>query len=79
MPSAKFIITATASGDFQTVSVKLESEGDSDLYTLRMCACEYFMNMTAKASRVGYDEALCQLCKGSKQYYNKVISLPERD
>lgn len=76
--SAKFTITATTNDGFETVSVKVESEGHSDLLTLRICACEYFMNMTAKLSNLSYDMALSQLCSGSRQYDNKVITLPGR-
>ncbi len=40
-----------------------------------MCACEYFMNMTAEKSGLGFDEALCKLCEGAHKYDNKILRL----
>lgn len=43
-----------------------------------MCACEYFMTMTAQKSGLGFDEALSKLCEGAHTYVSKILRLDNR-
>jgi len=71
---AQFRITVTEQNDFEQATVRIESDGDYR-YIYWMCACEYFLHKTAKASGLPYDEALESLCKGARTYTDKIVKL----
>ena len=50
-------------------------ESDDPEFLSWMCACEYFMSMTAEKSGLPFDEALCKLCEGAHEYENKILRL----
>jgi len=78
MFSATFIITVEMKQGRRT-QVTIESKGDTYVWGLWRFACEYFMNMVIKKSRLKADFILDQLCTGCKEYEDKVISLPGRE
>lgn len=55
------------------VSVSVESSDAEFIHW--MCACEYFMSMTAEKSGKDFDEALWLLCEGAHKYDNKILRL----
>lgn len=67
------VISRQPTGSKTTVVV--ESNGAE--FISWMCACEYFMMMTAERSGLGFDDALCQLCEGAHKYVTKILRLPD--
>ena len=55
--------------------VKIVVECTESQFIHWMCACEYFMSMTAEKSGLPFDEALCKLCEGAHRYDNKILRL----
>lgn len=71
---AVFRITVTEQKEKSQATVRIETNGDYP-YVDWMCACEYLLHLTAKASGLPYDEALESLCKGAKTYTEKIVKL----
>lgn len=81
-PCAEFHITVYETGDYDKVSVQVES---SDAITLdQVCACAYFLWLTAQNcseahSDMDVDQAMLFLCSEAKQYDCKIIAMPRRE
>lgn len=81
-PCAEFHLTVYETGDYDKVTVQVES---SDAMTIdQVCACAYFLWLTAQNcceddSNMDIDKAMLWLCDEAKKYESKVIGMPRRE